>query len=123
MTAGTAKLCRASQRQVAELVSCGAFDKSARVCSASLHPSQVHQLLFTLQPPKGLFERDLGEGRKLKVDPSDMKNNASRTTQGKKGGPSASADARAEPDVKVSGGGLPGISKKLPDSPTSAPIS
>jgi len=74
-------------------------------------------------PPKEKFERDLGEGRKLKVDPSDMKNNASRTTQGKKGGPSASADARAEPDVKVSGGGLPGISKKLPNSPTSAPIS
>lgn len=69
------------------------------------------------------FERDLGEGRKLKVDPSSTKNNSSRVSQGRKGGPSDSADARAEPDVKVTGGGLPGISKKLAPSSTSAPIS
>ena len=30
--------------------------------------------------PKEKFERDLGEGRKLKVDPSTMQNNSSRVT-------------------------------------------
>jgi len=75
-----------------------------------------------LQPPKEKFERDLGEGRKLQAD-SSTKNNASRVTSGKQGGPSDSADARDSPDMKVTGGGLPGISKGLPKSSTSAPIS
>ena len=75
-----------------------------------------------LQPPKEKFERDLGEGRKLQAD-SSTKNNASRVSSGKQGGPSDSADARDSPDMKVTGGGLPGISKSLPKSSTSAPIS
>lgn len=75
------------------------------------------------QVPKEKFERDLGEGRKLQVDPSTMKDNSNRVSAGKGGSPSDSADARAEPDVKRSGGGLPGISQALPKSSTSAPIS
>lgn len=76
-----------------------------------------------MQPPKEKFERDLGEGRKLKMDPKSSQNSATRSTAGRKGGPSDSADARDEPDMKVSGGGQAGISKALPKSSTSAPIS
>ena len=57
------------------------------------------------------------------MDPSSMQNNANRQTAGKRGSPSDSADAREEPDMKVVGGGLPGISKDLPKSSTSAPLS
>ncbi len=53
-----------------------------------------------VQPPKEKFERDLGGGRKLQAD-SSTKNNASRVSSGKQGGPSDSADARDAPDMKV----------------------
>ncbi|KAL3163089.1 hypothetical protein ABBQ32_009507 [Trebouxia sp. C0010 RCD-2024] len=72
--------------------------------------------------PKEKFERDLGEGRKLQVDPSTTKNNASRVSSGNRGSPSDSADAREEPDMKTVGGGLPGISKALPKSSNAAPL-
>lgn len=75
-----------------------------------------------LKVPKEKFERDLGEGRKLQVDPSTTKNNASRVSSGGRGSPSDSADAREEPDMKRSGGGLPGISKALPKSSNAAPL-
>ena len=75
-----------------------------------------------MKVPKEKFERDLGEGRKLEVDPSTTKNNASRVTAGSRGAPSASADAREEPDMKRTGGGLPGISKALPASSNAAPL-
>ena len=95
-----------------------------RVCLGAYHWAEltIRNVLFR-QVPKEKFERDLGEGRKLKVDPSTMKDNSNRVSAGQGGSPSDSADARAEPDVKRSGGGLPGISQALPKSSTSAPIS
>lgn len=86
-------------------------------------PLFIADVAIYLQVPKEKFERDLGEGRKLQVDSSTTKNNSTRVSAGGRGTPSDSADARDEPDVKRTGGGLPGISKSLPKSSTSAPIS
>ncbi|KAA6429248.1 MAG: hypothetical protein FRX49_00644 [Trebouxia sp. A1-2] len=92
---------------------------SACLQSTIVRPTVKSQ---TPSPLRKKFERDLGGGRKLQTD-SSTKNNASRVTSGRQGGPTDSADARDAPDMKVTGGGLPGISKSLPKSSTSAPIS
>ena len=134
VTSGAAELRRQVGRHAAKLFTFGKtfglklglllVTLTLRVTNSPEYPHVVRTDLYLwCQVPKEKFERDLGEGRKLKVDPSSTKNNSSRVSAGGGGSPSDSADARAEPDVKRSGGGLPGISQALPKSSTSAPIS
>eukprot|EP00891_Asterochloris_glomerata_P000714 jgi/Astpho2/714/Aster-07966 len=121
----TSTACRAAARPESVPQKAAALAAAAAVLLA--HPAIAGPLDDLLPdsapaPPKEKFERDLGEGRKLKVDPSTMQNNSSRVTAGAKGSVSASADARGEPETKRVGGGLPGIAKSAPKESLAAPL-